>query len=89
MTTTDSPPVFRAMWPIQDPAVAALLAEAQADLRRLTLQANAVIDPSRGRYSIARAATVPGSGNSSELVLLYEAPAQPRAPRPYHRKPTR
>lgn len=77
---------FRAVWPVVDnvPTIS-LLTQAGGDIRHLAAQAHArIVGP--GRFSFARAVDVPGSGRVTEWVLLFEAPAERVAVRPY-RKP--
>lgn len=67
---------FRAVWPILDETEtwASLCRQASADLPTLIAQAHAVV-LTRGRFSVAAAEQVPGSGRISESVLVFEAPA--------------
>ncbi|WP_028474062.1 hypothetical protein [Nocardioides alkalitolerans] len=82
---------FRAMWPIRDEScsITDLCREATEELPGLVARANAKL-LSPGAFSIKPASKVPGSGNTTRSVLLYEAPAQ-AAPvaRPYHRRLSR
>ncbi len=73
--------VFRAIWPIADEAVpyAELCAEATADLPWLVQTARVFIT-TEGRFSVAPACDVPGSGRVTGSVLVWEAQARP-APR--------
>ena len=78
---------FRAIWPITDEAVtyADLCRQATAELPLLLGQARARLT-NPGRFSIAPANRVPGSGRVTESVLVFEAPAIPLTARDYHRK---
>lgn len=74
-----APALFRAIWPVLDPSrlLQDLIAEASQDLPRVALMAHAEIT-GRGRWSMRPAAEVPGSGNVTATVLMYEAPARER-----------
>lgn len=70
--------LLRAFWPIVDEraALGELYDEARSDLALLARQAHArVVGPVR--FTIADASTVPGSGDTTRLVLLAHAPAIP------------
>lgn len=82
MARTDRPRrrpqfMFRAVWPVLDEAapLSELLREATAELDEVASRAHARI-LTRGRFSIALSSQVPGSGRITELVLLFEAPAE-------------
>lgn len=78
--------IFRAIWPVVDETVtyADLCRQAAEDLPTLLTRSSArVTGP--GRFSIAPADKVPGSGRVSESVLVYEAPAVGLARRDYRR----
>lgn len=77
---------FRAIWPILDDSrsLGALALEAAEDLPWLATQARAVIEHGAGTWRIAPSNKVPGSGNTTANSLIFEAPAQRLAARPYH-----
>lgn len=79
--------VFRAIWPITDQraSFATLCSQAAEELPLLVSQAHAAVT-GPGRWTVAAAATIPGSGNHTRDVLLFQAPAQRRALRPYSRR---
>ena len=73
--------VFRAVWPITDMATPLdeLIAGATKDLPMLAARAHADLSSvTGGRWSVASASRVPGSGNLTANVLLFETPATPR-----------
>lgn len=75
---------FRAFWPIVDEQRTwnDLVREAAADLPTLTIQAGAaIVGPLR--WTIVPSASVPGSGNVTESVLMCDAPAEVRPHRAY------
>ena len=78
--------IFRAIWPITDESqsYAALCRAAADDLPLLIAQAHAQLTHA-GRFSVAPADLVPGSGRVTESVLVYEAPAERRAVRDYRK----
>lgn len=75
---------FRAMWPITDPSTSwqRLCATARRDLPTLAIRAGADLG-GEGRFYVARSVDVPGSGRTTEHVLVYEAPAAKRPQRDY------
>ena len=76
---------FRAIWPIVDTTVAweDLIREAADDIPMVAIQARAVIT-GPGAFRRERSARVPGSGNTTEFCLVFEAPARPAPHRGYH-----
>lgn len=75
---------FRAFWPIvdEDRTWNELLQEAAADIPTLTVRAGArIIGPIR--WTIVPSASVAGSGNVTESVLMCDAPAEERPSRAY------
>lgn len=69
--------IFRAVWPITDESVsyASLCREAERELPLLLARAHSRA-VGGGRFSIAPAERVPGSGNITESVLIYECLAE-------------
>lgn len=69
--------IYRAIWPITDETtpLAALIAEATADLPRLLTFAHARLTGT-GCWSVRPSVAVPGSGRITERVLCYAAPAE-------------
>lgn len=67
---------LRLLWPIVDPLAAfpALLEEASREIPALARRHHARIT-GPGRFTVARSLEVPGSGRTTEWVLLWEAPA--------------
>lgn len=81
--------IFRATWPITDPTVGflELLEMARQDLPALLTQAHAR-RTGLGRYTVAHSIDIPGSGRTTEWVLLFQCPATRTDARPYHRTAT-
>lgn len=79
--------IFRAIWPItdEDQSYANLCRQATDDLPLLIGQAKARLT-AQGRFSVAASINVPGSGRTTESVLVYEAPAVALARRSYWRE---
>lgn len=75
--------VFRALWPITDMTLPLgdLIAAAEVDLPVVAALQHAEVQ-SGGRWSVAPSSRVPGSGNITANVLIYEAPAVPVNARP-------
>ena len=81
----DASHTFRAVWPIIDSSVPGdqLAAEVVGDLPALASTARArLLAP--GRFYVAPSRTIPGSGNVTANVLVYECPARPARRRVYH-----
>ena len=78
--------MFQALWPITDESVRLpdLVDQAREDVPALLAQAHAK-PTGQGRWRIADSRKIPGSGRTTELVLVYECPAVKTAPRVYHR----
>ena len=78
--------IFRAIWPITDESVsyADLCRQAANDVALLIGQAHCRLTKP-GRFSIAPAELVPGSGRVTDSVLVYEAPASPLPARSYRK----
>ena len=74
--------IFRAIWPITNPDMSYvdLCKQARRDLPLLLARAKASTT-GEGWFSVQPANKVPGSGNVTETVLLFQAPAEPAAPR--------
>lgn len=80
--------IFRCFWPITDDklGMGELIKQATPDVPMLLARAHAAIGPnSSGRWSIAPSASIPGSGRTTDYVLLFEAPAR-RVPTRAYRK---
>ena len=74
--------IFRAIWPITNPSMsyADLCAQARRDLTLLYSRAKAT-PTAEGWFSIQPSRKVPGSGNTTESVLLFQCPATATGPR--------
>ena len=83
--TPDTEPthLFRAMWPIPDTTSSfpELMAQAYAEVPHLARMQRASIVGDAGKFSVALSKDVPGSGNTTQWVLLFVAPAI-TSPRP-------
>lgn len=77
---------FRAIWPIRDDTVPArqLAREATEELPELVVRARAQLT-GPGWWRVLPSKRVPGSGNLTPLVLVFEAPAEQAPTRVYHR----
>ncbi|WP_418060781.1 hypothetical protein [Pimelobacter simplex] len=81
--------IFRAIWPITDETTpyAVLCKQARDELPRLIAQSHSRLT-SPGRFSVSPSEWVPGSGRTTESVLVFEAPAEPTGEqRAYWRRP--
>lgn len=80
--------VFRAVWPIVDESLsyADLCREAKNELPQVLALAHVEVT-APGRFSIAPSEWVPGSGRTTESVLVFEAPARATRRRNYRIPP--
>ena len=74
---TSAPFLFRAVWPLVDETVQfrQIVIEAQAELPRVAYHARAEVIGA-GRWTVVRSSKVPGFGNTTERLLVFEAPAR-------------
>ena len=80
--------IFRAVWPILEDGTPyrELVRAAKSEVPLLAGQAHARLTGD-GRFSIAEAVDVPGSGRTTSTVLVYEAPATAITRRDYWKVP--
>jgi hypothetical protein len=80
--------LLRILWPITDHTLGLpdLLDTACGEVAALAVQAHARITGAV-RFDVRRSIDVPGSGRTTEFVLVAHAPAVPATPRAYRSTP--